>query len=95
MGQQEPDSHTYVSLYESTKSYKVHKDSADLTLFDKLPLEFVSPLEHQCVASMSQRVRDACALVLLVHACIGVAYGAPYACDTGGTNAARNAYAPA
>jgi hypothetical protein len=86
MGQQEPESHPYVSLYASPKSSKVHKDNADVTLFDTRPLAFVSPLAHPCVACMSQRVRDACARVLLEHACIGGAYGAPYACDSGGTN---------
>ena len=44
------------------------------------------------VARMSQKARDACAIVLLVNACTGVVHGAGDACDPGGTNAAPKAY---
>jgi hypothetical protein len=42
MGYKWPDSHKYVSFYEVTKSYKVHKNGSGLALFDKIPLEYVS-----------------------------------------------------
>jgi hypothetical protein len=47
MGQKLPDSHKYVLFDEATKFSKVHKNDSSLALFDKILLEFVSPLAHE------------------------------------------------
>ena len=47
IGQKWPDSHKCVSFYESTESSKVRQNDSGLALFDEIPLEFVSLLEHE------------------------------------------------
>lgn len=54
MGQKWLDSHKYVSFYESYKNYKYYKNISDSARFDKISLEFVSPLEHENPLEISQ-----------------------------------------